>query len=395
MGASTARASETTDQNAMVTERANLKSLKVTINGISIREQTIVDLQINYKKNMKDGSITFVDAENVGELGNFTEGIIEITYVDGMGNQYGDVFAICDSDGARSKKNAINNTLSFESVAIHKMKMTYLSLGFKDASLSDVIKKVCDLVDISLTIVDSSEPYMFEGLVIPKSICFYDWLITKLDISNKIMYATKAGMVIIDKDLLDFKNLPDTTEHDFVQGADPENPYHNILEFHGKTASKATLLTAPPSETEYIKDNVLSLQTTKVSIDTASATQAMNGSYGKDGKTIGNGTIFYGSKTTSSIGHNLKQGIDKDYRDVINESQGIYMIVQGLNLQRMYKKVNLVFERTPTINSGHRDEIFSGSFVIVECKDKITGGVFLQKLTLQRSDYGAGDQNVQ
>ena len=208
------------------------------------------------------------------------------------------------------------------------------------------------------------------------------------------MIDTKKETAIVSKDLLDFSKLDSPQERDFIQGFKGDRPFHSILEFNGDISSRQKLNQAPPTQIEYIKDNVLSLVTEMVSLETAYTSQKLNGGAGLKGANIVNTSAFIGQKTGSPLGINKRQGLDYDYRDAINKSQDIYMIVQGTNFDRLYTKIKVSLHRTVDVKGGGKDETFSGIFVVTRFVDKITNGIFYQKLVLQRSDFGEGDPNV-
>lgn len=383
-----------TDRTAQISEFGKVTALLVELNGFPIRAPTINDIQIDYGGVTKKGIIAFTDSENVGELSDMTKGVISISYTDALENSYSEIFYITKVVGSRGKKNILTTVIYFEDVVSQTFKRTYLSFGYTNTTLQDVIKAVATKLNLPMTFVDSKNPHIYESLVVPKNISFYDWIQRILKTNNKIMYQSKLGVVIADKDTLDFANLGKSADKKFIQGAREEDTFNTILEFNGATSEPNALLQAPPTDVEYVKDNVLSLDTVDTSIETVYESQSLNGSFGRRGSTIANSTPFIGRKTISSLTTNLSKGIDNDFRDVINGSQNSDMIIHGQNINRLYKKIDIVLDRAPNTTNAEGNEVFSGTFVVVGYSDRIIMGVFTQKLILKRSDFGEGNANV-
>lgn len=382
------------DVSPTLSESAKIKNLSVIINGKELRPNNIDDLEIVFGVGGKTGHITFLDVDNLNELGALIQGDIIISYTDSLGASYKEVFAIVQSKNARNKSSGITIQLQFESYITYTLKQTYLSLGFKNKTIGEVFDEIMKKLELPVDIVEKEDSHKFEGIVIPKSISLYDWMNTKMSLMNMVLIDTKKETSIVSKDLLDFSKLDEPQERDFIQGFKGDRPFHSILEFNGDISSRQKLNQAPPTQIEYIKDNVLSLVTEVVSLETAYASQKLNGGAGVNGANIVNTSAFIGQKTGSPLGINKRQGLDYDYRDAINESQDVYMIVQGTNFDRLYTKVKVSLHRTVDIKGGGKDETFSGIFVVTRFVDKITSGIFYQKLVLQRSDFGEGDPNV-
>lgn len=385
-----------TNLTAQLNDSSKLKLLLIEVNGIRIRQESLFNLQVNFNpENGKTGVFSYTDVENINELSPITTGTVLVKYIDALGIGYEENFAITKVEVSRLKKNQISTMIFFEELIINRLRKSYISIGFKDKTFGDMLKTIFETLDLPVSITSSDSAKVFQQFVVPKNISIYEFLCTHLPLMNMRMYSTKQGLNIVDKAVLAFGNFGDSVEQNFVQGADTDNVYWNIKEYKAVASNPRVLLDAPYTEAEYINDHVLALDTVKVSIETAYATQELNGSFGFKGTTIANSNPTYGSKAVSSLYFNLQEGIDIDYRDVINSSQDIKIKVQGLNIDRMYTPVNITLDRAPNTSNGEGDEVFSGKFIVTSYVDSITSGVFTQMLTLSRSDFMEGNPNVQ
>jgi hypothetical protein len=87
-------------------------------------------------------------------------------------------------------------------------------------------------------------------------------------------------------------------------------------------------------------------------------------------------------------------GIEKDFRDLIRENQKFSIVIQGLNTEKLYHKIQISLPRPKGVDTGDKDAVFSGMFIVTEVIDKIISGVFTQVLVLQSCDYLEGDSRV-
>jgi hypothetical protein len=78
-----------------------------------------------------------------------------------------------------------------------------------------------------------------------------------------------------------------------------------------------------------------------------------------------------------------------DYRDVMRKQQTLQIMVEGLNVDRLFTKVNLqIF--TPDAVKDKLDKKFSGQYVVTKVVDKFINGLYMQVLHLESADYGSG-----
>ena len=153
-----------------------------------------------------------------------------------------------------------------------------------------------------------------------------------------------------------------------------------------KTA-KANKYNTEPSSLVYSPEDV--------SAETVYDSQKMNGYMGMGtGVTLPDLVATIGKKEISHIFHNEIQGASEDYRDIINQNQIVTIVVQGLNVTRLFTKVDIKLPRAAAIQTQQDDEVYSGRFVVIEIIDKIIAGNFIQFLKLSASDYGAGSSEI-
>jgi hypothetical protein len=84
---------------------------------------------------------------------------------------------------------------------------------------------------------------------------------------------------------------------------------------------------------------------------------------------------------------NLAVGVTKDFRDVIRGQQMLELMVEGLNVDRLFTKINLETIRPIGIDKKH-DEKFSGTYVVTEVIDKFINGLYMQVIKINSADYG-------
>jgi hypothetical protein len=84
---------------------------------------------------------------------------------------------------------------------------------------------------------------------------------------------------------------------------------------------------------------------------------------------------------------NLAVGVTKDFRDVIRGQQTMEIMLEGLNVDRIFSKINLQVIRPIGIEKK-QDKKFSGAYVVTEVIDKFINGLYMQVLKINSADYG-------
>jgi len=131
-----------------------------------------------------------------------------------------------------------------------------------------------------------------------------------------------------------------------------------------------------------------------VSIERAYSTQQINKGMGMGSITLPSLIKTSGNKQIDSLFHNEIIGDVSDYRDIINNNHTVTIAVQGLNVSRLYTKIQLFLPRPKYVQTQEGDETFGVQGVVTEVIDKIIGGVYMQFLTIQTSDFKAGAEDV-
>ena len=85
------------------------------------------------------------------------------------------------------------------------------------------------------------------------------------------------------------------------------------------------------------------------------------------------------------IHHKNEIRIDNRYKNFLNSNQKSQVIISGVNIDKIYTKIDLNFARSS--NSFSTDSLTSGKYIIIKYSDKILKNSFFSKVTLQRSDY--------
>jgi hypothetical protein len=95
-------------------------------------------------------------------------------------------------------------------------------------------------------------------------------------------------------------------------------------------------------------------------------------------------------KMASKMFRDISVGDGKvDYRDIMRKQQTLQIMVEGLNVDRLFSKVNLqIF--TPDAVKDKLDKKFSGQYVVTKVVDKFINGLYMQVLHLESADYGSG-----
>lgn len=87
--------------------------LNININGLVLRSQDILDIQINYEDIIR-GRVAFVDTMNLSELAPLTYALINIDIIDINKNKVTISAVVTDVKVLRLKNNQLNIVLKFE-----------------------------------------------------------------------------------------------------------------------------------------------------------------------------------------------------------------------------------------------------------------------------------------
>lgn len=367
--------------------------LNININGLVLRSQDILDIQINYEDIIR-GRVAFVDTMNLSELAPLTYALINIDIIDINKNKVTISAVVTDVKVLRLKNNQLNIVLKFEDIVANTLRSTYLSKSFKSKTLLQILESLFEYVGVGAKFYHDLSDHVYDYFITPANISLLDFVQSQIKISNVVMFSDRDGIYLVSRVLLNYSQLPAPEEYDFTLNRNNQYPHWNILEYDGNVSRTKETMKVVDSNLYVTNVKDLSYKPTKIKVQDVYETQKVNGYMGfKDVKFF---DIFggIGTKEISHVFYNDIIGSEEDYRDIINNQQKIEIVVQGLNVLRMYTKIKISLPRAVGIQSQESDETFSAVYVVVGVVDKLIGGNFLQFLTLNVSDYGKGSDEL-
>jgi hypothetical protein len=376
-----------------LTESARIKKLTVSINGIEIRSQNIMDVQLHFGKENK-GIMTFLDNTGISELSPLSYSVVEIYLTDNNNFEFKNHFIITKVNTVRYKEGSIRQEIEFENIVMNNLRNTYISKGFVDKTIIEMITDIFKELNINAIILTRNTDQKYSNFIFPKNISLWEFFNKHLKYENIEWYFDYQGLKILSKDYFAYKDIPLSRGDIYTLTSKPNNPNFNILEFKGITSNTNKLLQAPTSYLNKFNNMNLVYNPEVIGKSNAYKVEKNNGYMGMGDTTL---PILYASigiKEIDNLNSSLIMGSNENYRDIINSNQKFQIIVQGTNLEKMYSKIQISLPRPKALETSVEDKVFSGYFIVTEIINKIVGGVFIQVLTLQSSDYGRGDNDV-
>jgi len=377
---------------ANISESSQVKDLLVTINGIGLRPQNIIDIQINFSE-LSKGRLSLLDIYNISEFAPLTNAIMNISYKDSADILYTGTFIVTEVNTMRLKSNDINIIIKFEDVAVNVLRSTYISKAYSNMTMLKMLEDIFTTRGLPGIFIHDKNDFVYEHFVFPANISLLEFIEKHKNYSNFRTYQDRAGLTLVSRNLLEFANLPSTVEPIFTLNYNPNNPFWNILEYDAKTSQK-TVLTAAKGLMNRVDYSSIQFNPEDVSIERAYSTQQINKGMGMGSITLPSLIKTSGNKQIDSLFHNEIIGDVSDYRDIINNNHTVTIAVQGLNVSRLYTKIQLFLPRPKYVQTQEGDETFGVQGVVTEVIDKIIGGIYMQFLTIQTSDFKAGAEDV-
>jgi len=380
--------------NPLIGETAQYKSLTVLINGMELRSQDIVDVQINYGELIK-AKISFADTMNMCEFAPITFPIIKIRLVDALNNETELDFIVASSEVLRIKNNIINVIMNLEELTSNALSTMYLSKTYTNMTFLEIVKDIANDNNLTINIFEK-DGIKNDFFVVPGNISLWEWIKREAKLQNVQVFSDRQGLTLANKDLLNYNQLVGPSEHPFTLNRNEELPYWNIIEYQGKTSNNKSTQKAPKANLVNHDPLNLGYFPSKISVETEFKTQKLN-KYMGYGDELEMPKLFenLGTREISHLEKNKTTGLNEDYRDIINNQQNLKIAVEGLCLLRVYSKIRIDLPRSVAVQSKQGDEVFGGLYVITQVIDKIVSGNFLQYLTLQAADYGPGPDDLQ
>lgn len=360
-------------------------TLKIVINGLVIKEEHILDYQVNYNKS-EYGFLSFTDAVGVTELAPLSYGVMEVLFIDSMKGKQVKKYMITKVNTFRSGNNLINIDLEFEEYSTYKLKNSFISKGFKNKTMIEIIESIFSDLKIDGKFVKKSEAIKHERFVTPGNISVYDFIMKQSKIDDFDFFVDRMGYVFAPKEYFDFGKLPMLSEDIFNFTND--KLYWRVLEYKGSISNVGIVRNCAESIMTNLDIKDLKYNPEYIKIKDIYEAQRLNMHTGIKDKSLPD---IIKSNEFKQINHTYTtpiKGDEIDFREYIKDSQDLSIIVQGVISVRMYGIIRLDLPRASFNKDDSPDSVFSGKFVVTEVIDKIMSGKYVQYLKLKSSDYG-------
>jgi len=385
-------ASEMNNVIPNLSESAQVSDLFITINGVSLRSQNMLEIQINHK-DYKKGRLSFIDTYNVSEFAPLTRPIITLSWKDASDTLYKEDFIGTETEIIRLKDNRATVIVRFEEVTLNVLKSTYVSKAFSNMTMLSMLQNIFTERGISAHISKGVSDNVYEHFVFPANMSLYEFIEKNKLHSNIRSISTRKGILFTSRDSLSYGGLPPTDDVPLTLNYNSNNPFWNILEYRA-LSNPRNVTNAAKGFINHINASNIGYYPDTVSIEKAYESEIVNGFMGIKDKTLPEVISTIGNKEIDSLYNNQIQGDTEDYRDIINTNHDVTLAIQGLNVDRLYTRVKIDIPRPASIDIPQSDEVYSVEGVITEIIDKIMGGVFSQIITVQTSDYGKANKDT-
>jgi len=375
-----------------IQEESRLLDIDVKINGISIPTQNISDLQLNFgKENL--GLITFIDITGLSEIIPLTYSMIEINYTDLANFDFYGNYIIKKVDTTRFKEGSIKQVCYLEGFTQNNLKNLYVSKTFKDKSIIEMIEIILNEYNINSTLLKTQYDKTYDYFVFPGNMSFWDFMNKHLKYENIDWFFNRNGLNILIRDYLSPSKIEFNNEI-YTYEAKPQTQYNNILEFYGVTSNNEELITIGVNNIHKFDSNSLKYNDNIIGIGNAYEKEKINFYAGMDETTIPEVYAPIGIREFDTLKNSLILGKNEDFRNIIRKNQKFSILIQGLNTEKLFHKIQISLPRPKAVEDSNNDKVFSGMFIVTEVIDKIISGVFTQVLVLQSADYQRGDTRV-
>jgi hypothetical protein len=377
-----------------IDETSKIDNLKISINNINIRKQTISDLQINFGKN-NVGKLTFLDYENIAELVPLTFSSIYIQYNDFFKNEYKQSFICTKTDATRYKDGSIKITVYFENSDTYLLKNTYISKTFSNKTIIEMLDIIFQEIGIKCVFAKHENDYVHENFVFPKNISLWDFLNKFLHKEGYSYFHDRISLKILSRKYLETYDIP-KDKYEFNFKYDTDKPHYNILEYQG-CISNSGKMNSIPVMNKNIKSENLGYTFNFEGISNAIEVNKMNSGYAGMGNNVQIKDFYpsIGVKESDILENYFAMGdIENDYRDKVLENSKLNIVVQGVIGEMLFHRIKVNIGKSKNISFDNNDQVYSQEYIVTEVIDKIISGVYVQVFTLQSADYSKGDENV-
>ena len=359
--------------------------LKIWINDVLIKEESILDFQVNYGLEEK-GFLSFTDSIGIIEIAPLTFSVLEVILEDKLKVKQEKKYIITKVETFRDQHNLVTIDIEFEEYNTYKLKNSFISKSYKNKTIIQIIKDLFNQLNIEAEFYNESEGYIYEYFVTPGNMTVFEFIEKQSMFADFKYFVDRIGWVFSTRDALDFSKLSFLQEDIF--SFTNKMPYWKILEYKGKISNIKEARKGVSSYIQYTDIKNLNYNPKKITVDDLYKDQEVNGNIGIKDMRIPDVLSPVGFKQISNIYSNSIKGDSKDFREYLQQMQDISIAVQGVVGVRMYGKIKVDIPRSNYNKNDNPDSVFSGYFIVVGVVDKIMAGKYIQILKLRSSDYG-------
>jgi len=373
-----------------VLKEAKHKLLNVTVNGLKLRSQDIIDIQVNYHDIIK-GRVTFVDTMNLTELAPLTYALILIELIDINDNKISLDCIMTSLDVLRLKNNQINVTMKFEDYIANTLNNTFISKAYSKKTMLEIYADLIDMAGGTASYYMEVDDKKIDNIITPANMSVLEFIKQQNKYTNILMFSDRDGIHLSSRKFSDFGAIHEPKEFDFTLNLNSKYPHWNILEYNGKVSNFKSTQRAVNANRSMLSIKDLKYDPEEISAKTAYDSQEINSTFGMGELKLPDLVESVGVREISHLFDNELMGNNVDYRDIINKQQQLTIVIQGLNITRMYTKIKLIIPRAQSVQTQEADEVFSAVYVVTGVIDKLITGNFFQFLELSAADYAAGN----
>ena len=380
--------SQTYSHLPSVSQSSELRDLSVSINGVQIKQNDILDLQINFGEDRKHGAILINDLMSYGETLHVQIGEIFIHYTDIIDTVYEENFVITEAFLSRDKNNKPVIDIRFEDLDTFVLRNTFVNYHYQNKTPAEILGDILVGMGLNYSIYDGESSKTLENVVIPKDNDLFNWM--KKFVQRHGLYIIKDKYIsyIIHKDLLLFKNLPIGPELEFNMEAEAEN-FRRIMEYDQKMVDRYKTSNIPVSEIQEFDIQNSVIKPEQQTISEVYQDEVLNNGSGIKDVNFEDQFFSIGTRSWSSLVTNYESQGEESYHWLLDRNQELEIYLPGINMDRVMYKYMVRLPRSAMIEEF--DKTYSGYYVCTKTIDKISNSKLFNVLTMNRSDYGEGE----
>ena len=360
----------------------SLKVLSIFIDEEEIFKEDIVTYQIDFKGTLEITSkITIKDTFDLTNNSLIYHGSTIRIYAKDQFDDVFDMYFIITN----VQKELYNNkyyTLTFEmkDEISYSLENTYLSKGFKDVKLADILKEYLDFLSLDYELeFDESEEL---SVVVPSDRNFIDSFNYLCKINNFKFYQTSSKLMLKSKDNLLPSNLEKIVDV-FTNRTKNKYYMYYIGDISAKINNYRSFTDVPDTNFIYYNSDTKEVVSNLVKTDDYLAEVSLS-DFDMSEQIKTNGTKI---KTLNFYNEDY---IKHMYCDSLINNNTIEIVVPGRYSEiDLFKKITLVLSGSIFTEESILDgeKFLSGDYVITEMYDRIVADKFFKKLVLKRLDF--------